>query len=172
MTPQEFQSIYPQVISWIRLTLDTHVPQARPITSLGFQRLKQYFSDALLASTKVVAVDQVPMPPLGKLGLHQFTEFANGNYDGVTYLDTFFVKRHRATDEWLHFHELIHVVQWRLLGPQEFLAMYAAGLEAHGYRNSPLEVMAYNAEDVFFRNAGAFDAEQWVAAQLMPMRAG
>ncbi len=170
MTPQEFQAVYPQIITWIRMTLDTFAPQARPIASQGFQRLGQYFGAALLASTKVVTVDQVPMPPLGELGLHQFTKFANGNYDGVTYLDTFFVKRHRAADERLYFHELIHVVQWQLLGAEHFLAMYAAGLEAHGYRNSPLEAMAYNAEDVFSRNAGAFDAEKWVAVQLSQIR--
>lgn len=171
MTPQEFQVVYPQIIDWIRRTLDTFAPQARPIASLGFQRLGQYFSAALLASTKAVSVDQIPMPPLGELGLHQFAEFAKGNYDGITYLDTFFVKRYRAADERLYFHELIHVVQWRLLGPEHFLAMYAAGLEAHGYRNSPLEAMAYNAEDVFFRNTGVFNAEKWVAVQLSQMGA-
>jgi hypothetical protein len=40
--------------------------------------------------------------------------------------------------ELLDFYELIHVIQWRLLGPEAFLATYAAGLETFGYRNSPL----------------------------------
>ncbi len=111
------------------------------------------------------------MPPLGEIGLHQFAEFSNGNYDGITYLDTFFVKRYRATDERLYFHELIHVVQWQLLGAERFLAVYAAGLEAHGYRNSPLEAMAYGAEEVFSRNTTAFDAEKWVVVQLSQMSA-
>jgi hypothetical protein len=171
MTPQEFQAVYPQIINWIRLTLENSAAHALTVASKGFPRLKQYFTDELLASTKVVIVDQVPVPPLAALGLNQFAEFASGSYAGITYLDTFFVKRDHAADERLHFHELIHVVQWRLLGPERFLAVYAAGLETHGYRESPLEAMAYNADALFSRNTGVFDAEKWVAGQLSPMHA-
>jgi len=35
--------------------------------------------------------------------------------------------------ESLHFHELIHIVQWRVLGPEGFLAMHADGLTHFGY---------------------------------------
>ena len=72
--------------------------------------------------------------------------------------------------ERLHFHELIHVVQWRLLGPETFLAAYAAGLETFGYRESPLEIMAYNAEASFCQSDQLFDAENLVAEQLSRMR--
>ena len=64
-----------------------------------------------------------------------------------------------ARDESLHFHELVHVIQWRLLGPEKFLAFYADGLERFGYRNSPLEVMAYNLQDRFDREAQPFSVE-------------
>jgi hypothetical protein len=30
-------------------------------------------------------------------------------------------------------HEMVHVVQWRMLGPEMFLAQYADGLECSGY---------------------------------------
>lgn len=171
MTPQEFQAIYPRVISWIRQTLIAHEDDARAVASLGFSRLPSYFSHELLVSTKVVHVEQVPTPPLSALGLSQFAAFENGNYDGITYLDTFFVKHHRATDERLYCHELIHVVQWRLLGPERFLATYAAGLEAFDYRNCPLEVMAYDAEAAFSQSTQPFDAEKWVAEQLSRIQA-
>lgn len=166
MTPQEFEAVYPHVIGWIHQTLAAHAEQARAVASLGFRRLPLYFGQELLASAKVVHVEQVPTPPLSTLGLNQFAAFESGNYDGITYLDTFFVKHYRAADERLHLHELIHVVQWRLLGPEKFLAAYAAGLEAFGYRNSPLEVMAYTADETFSRSAQPFDAEKWVAEQL------
>ena len=166
MTAQQFQTIYPHVINWIRDTLANHAVQAQIVASVGFRRLPLYFSPALLASTKFVAVDRAPMPPLSAFGLSQFAAFEQGDYDGITYLDTFFVRRHRATDERLYFHELIHVLQWRLLGPERFLAAYADGLEAFGYRNSPLEVMAYDAEEAFVRTAQPFDAEKLVVEQL------
>jgi hypothetical protein len=142
MTPQQFQTIYPLVLSWIRQTLAMHAKAAQQISSRGFARLPRYFSVELLTSTKFVIVDKVPIPPLSKMGLGQFAPFESGNFDGITYLDTFFLKNGRATDERLYFHELIHVVQWSLLGPERFLAAYADGLEKYGYRNTPLEIMA------------------------------
>jgi hypothetical protein len=68
---------------------------------------------------------------------------------GITYLDTYYVRADHFHDVSVHFHELVHVVQWRLLGPEKFLALYADGLERFGYRNSPLEAMAYNLHDRF-----------------------
>jgi hypothetical protein len=169
MTPEEFRTLYPLVIGWIQQTLDAHSNEARTISSLGFPRLSRYFSESLLSSTKVVIVERVPMPPLSAMGLSQFAEFENGDYNGVTYLDTFFVKRSSASAERLYFHELIHVVQWRLFGPERFLAFYADGLERLGYRESPLEAMAYNAEESFAQSDQSFDAENLVAEQLNRM---
>jgi hypothetical protein len=66
----------------------------------------------------------------------------------------------------LHFHELIHVVQWRLLGAEFFIAMYAGGLEKFGYRNNPLEKIAYDAQELFDRSTAVFDAEKFVSDRL------
>jgi hypothetical protein len=165
MTPEEFHTHYPGLIGWIWATLAAHEPYARSVASAGFARLPHYFSEKLLASAKFIAVDRVPTPPLAALGLNRFAPFALSDPDGITYLDTFFVRRSRATDEGVHFHELIHVVQWRLLGPENFLAAYAAGLEGFGYRDSPLERMAYDAQ-AGFASGQIFDAERLVAQKL------
>src|ERR1700722_11530565 len=104
MTPEEFHAHYPHLIGWIRATLAAHEPDARSVASAGFARLTCYFSKALLASARFVAVDRVPTPPLAALGLSRFAAFALADPDGITYLDTFFVRHGRATDEGLHFH--------------------------------------------------------------------
>jgi hypothetical protein len=166
MTPEQFQAVFPRFMAWITAIESAHADQAQPVAAQGFPRLPHYFSRELLGSARVVVVERVPMPPLTALGLHQFAEFEHADNSGVTYLDTYFVKRDRARDEALHFHELIHVLQWRALGPEGFLAAYASGLEAFGYRDSPLEVMAYDAEAAFSQAAAIFDAEQLVADQL------
>jgi hypothetical protein len=67
-----------------------------------------------------------------------------------------------VNEEALHFYELIHVIQWRLLGPEGFLVAYANGLDEFGYENSPLEKMAYDAEAAFKRSSPIFDAEKFV----------
>ena len=166
MTPEEFRAIFPLVHTWIREMLASHSNAAKPVSSQGFVRLPRYFSAKLLASTKFITIDKIPMPPLSKMGLTRFAQFESGDFDGVTYLDTFFLKRGRATDERLYFHELIHIVQWSLLGPERFLATYADGLEKYGYRDSPLEVMAYNAEATFVQSPNIFNAEELVANEL------
>jgi len=58
------------------------------------------------------------------------------------------------------------VIQWRVLGPENFLRSYADGLERYGYRESPLEVMAYDAEKRFVTSMAGFDAEQFVVENL------
>jgi hypothetical protein len=169
MTPQQFRAVYPHFMAWIARTLEAHARNAKPIASQRFSRLPLYFGPGLLAEAKFVVVEHVPMPPLIELGLSEFAAFERADTDGITFLDTYFVRRSRASEEQLHFHELIHVIQWRLLGPERFLSAYAAGLEAFGYRNSPLEVMAYDAEALFVQGREVFDAEQRVAALLARM---
>jgi hypothetical protein len=159
MTEQEFRTAYPLIANWIQKTLAEHAGAAQPVTSLGFTRLANYYDASLLAAGKVVVVARVPMPPLAAMGLDRFKDFERMDAGGITYLDTYFVRADHAHVESLHFHELVHVVQWRLLGPEKFLALYADGLERFGYRNSPLEVMAYDFQDRFEREPEPFSVE-------------
>ena len=171
MTPEEFAAVYPFVLRWIRQTLADHAQSAQPVASRGFKRLPLYFSQELLDATKFVVVPRVPVPPLSSMGLHRFSDFERGDWDGLTYLDTYFVKRTKATDEELHFHELIHVVQWRLMGPERFLKLYADELERFGYQESPLEKMAYQAQAEFSGSKQAFDAQALVLRELRKLSA-
>lgn len=165
MTPETFEKLYPVVDSWIQSTLAAHARQKRAVASCGFPRLPNYFRSETLASSKVVLVEQLPVAPLSSMGLPQFAQFERGNFNGITYLNTFFLKPAVAKDEAVHFHELIHVIQWRVLGVKEFLRRYADGLERFGYWTSPLEKMAYDAEAAF-SNSVAFDAEKLVSDAL------
>ncbi len=166
MTPEEFRAAYPKLRAWIQKTLASYEKAAQPIASMHFVRLPLYCDHSLLETAKFIAVDRLPMPPLTAMGLGRFAAFEQGNFNGVTYLDRYFIKRTMVTEEALHFHELIHVIQWRLLGPEGFLAAYADGLDEFGYENSPLEKMAYDAEASFKRSSTIFDAEKLVAEQL------
>ena len=100
---------------------------AQTVASRGFSRLPLYFTEETLTSTKVVLVDPLPMPPLSSMGLAHFADFERGNFEGVTYIDTFFLKPIQSKNENMHFHEFVHVIQWRLLGPDRFLFSYANG---------------------------------------------
>jgi len=159
MTEQEFRKVYPLIAGWIKKTLAQQASAARPVTSFGFSRLPHYYDAQLLASSMVVLVPKVPMPPLSAMGLDRFREFEQMDAGGTTYLNMYFVRADQAHSESLHFHELVHVIQWRLLGPEKFLAFYADGLERFGYRKSPFEVMAYSLQGRFDREAQPFSVE-------------
>jgi len=166
LTPEEFHTAYPKLRAWIQKTLDFNEKNAKPIASMHFVRLPLYFDHSLLETAKFIAIDRLPMPPLSAMGLSRFAVFEQGDFNGITYLDRYFIKQTVVTEEAIHFHELIHVIQWRLLGPEDFLAAYANGLDEFGYENSPLEKMAYDAEASFKRSFAIFDAEKFVTEQL------
>ena len=167
MTPEDFQKVFPLVRDWIAETLAASAAKAKPVAAFNFPRLPGYYSADLLARAKVVFVDKCPVPPLSGIGLNQFADFENMNASGITYLDTYFVLWHEAERESLHFHELVHLIQWQILGAEHFLAMYADGLEKHGYRDSPLEVMAYDHEARFNSNERPYSVEEAVRDQLL-----
>ena len=166
MSPEEFAKFYPPLLDWIRSTLTGSMRMARTVASRGFSRLPLYFTENTLTSTKVVLVDPLPMPPLSSMGLARFADFERSDFDGITYIDTIFLKPTQTNNENMHFHELVHVIQWRLLGPDRFLLSYANGLECFGYRQSPLEAMAYDAETAFASSTAIFNVEKMIAEKL------
>jgi hypothetical protein len=141
----------------------------RPLSSFGFQRLPGFFSPSLLEKTGVVIVDRIPVPPLTDLGLPEFSGFEEQSMSGITYQDTYFVEKAAESDELLHFHELVHVIQWDALGPDRFLLLYALGLAEYGYRECPLEEMAYRHMDRFQAGEEPYDVEREVREEIRPV---
>lgn len=160
------QTKLPDVCGWIDTTLQHYRHIARPVISLGFARLPNYFELETLNRAFVVVLDTVPMPPLAALGLHQFEAFERMEADGVTYKDTYFVRRELATDESLHFHELLHILQWRALGPEQFILAYALELAKRGYSANPFEQIAYALEERFSRDEKPFCAEALIKGHM------
>src|SRR4051794_5227002 len=100
----------PLVTRWIDQTLSAHVAKARPVADFSFGRLPNFYSVELLQRAKVVVVKRLPVPPLMTFGLPDF--FGLGKYSGITFGNTYFLKDTYARDESIHFHELVHVIQW------------------------------------------------------------
>lgn len=168
MTEDEFQKLFPVLREWIDKTFSSHANEAKMVGDLNFPRLSKYFELSTLQAAKVVRLPRVPFPPLQQWGLgNKFSAFEQGDFDGITYLDTFFIKETKSKDEALHFHELVHIVQWRELGEKDFLFRYANGLEKHGYDDSPLENMAYSMQDQFSKEQ-SFHAEAEIIKLLAP----
>jgi len=160
----------PDVDGWIVDVIQRYQDQASPVASRGFSRLPAYFSSETLGNTFFVIVDSVPKPPLTAMGLTEFAEFERMDSDGITYRNCYFLRRDCALDESLHFHELVHVVQWRALGAERFLLAYAIGLHSAGeYRRNPFEQIAFDLQERFFLGQAPFDAESLVLQHLQQL---
>lgn len=149
---KKFYSVLPAVRQWVVELLEESRPEAVAVNSLGFSRLAQYFPGELLERARVVTVPRIPFPPLGKLGLPELGAIEDIPMNGITYTDMFFIRESHGTES-LHFHELVHAVQWDRLGIDNFLMAYGIGLVQFGYEHSPLEQMAYRLQDSFDRGS-------------------
>src|ERR1017187_9862829 len=89
----------PIILNWIQQTLDAHAHERRAVASFNFPRLPHYFSESLLNTASVVPCDRLPVPPLSALGLREFADFENQPISGITYRDTYFLRRADAPDE-------------------------------------------------------------------------
>lgn len=161
----KFHSALPMVRKWIENTLKENGANATPVISLSFPRLNRVLPFELLAMAKVVVVNgAVPFPPLSRMGLPEFSQMENIQLAGITYKDTFFVSHFHQTES-LHFHELVHVVQWERLGDDNFLIAYGVGLMQFGYQDSPLEKMAYSLQARFDSGTLSNDTVEMIQQQ-------
>ena len=160
--------ILPKVKSWINDTLAKHIKEAKPIKDLNLPHLHLYFSNVLLSKTKAVVVKggRLPKPPLSDWGLSEFADFENRDDDGITYNDTYFIKSKRFHDESIHFHELIHVIQWKYYGFDKFLLAYAEELLSYQYPEGPFESIASDYEKAFKENRIIGNVEDEVLSKL------
>ena len=120
-------------------------------TELGWRRLVDHFPAGMLDETRVVTVTAIPFPPVTAFGLPEFAPMATTPMAGITFGDMYFVRP--DAPEGVHFHELVHVVQWNALGLSDFLLTYAVGLIQHEYAQSPLEAIAFDLQARFERMA-------------------
>jgi hypothetical protein len=140
----------PQVLRWVDELLDENAAAATRVDSLAFKRLPLYWPAEVLRSARAVNTTAIPFPPVSAYGLPEFAALQNMPMAGITFRDVFFIDPTHASEA-VHFHELVHIVQWAALGPSPFLLTYGVGLAQFGYVASPLEAIAYDLQDAFER---------------------
>ena len=155
--------------SWIRDLHAAHAPRAQPVSYLGFARLAEVWPRELLEEARAVSVERVPYPPVSELGLPELAPMAQARWSGITFGHMYFVDQDDTTEA-THFHELCHVVQWRALGVRDFLMTYVLGLLERGYRESPLEAIAYRLQAEFEAGLPRRDLVNVVAAHARATR--
>jgi hypothetical protein len=115
---------------------------------LGFRKLATCLPSQVLNSARAQITDDLPFPPVSSYGVPEFEAMASMPLAGITFGDLYFV-RPTHSFEAIHFHELIHVLQWGALGVREFLLTYALGFVQNGYAGNPLEQIAFDCQARF-----------------------
>jgi hypothetical protein len=178
--PPRLLSAYAPLLQWIDVLLAVHQDAARPVAELGLRRVPAFFPEGLLREAGAIAVRECPRVPLENFGLKdsEIRELGGRGESGgrglpppsqtagLTLRQFYFIALGAASDESTHFHELVHVVQWSLLGEECFYHLYGAGLLSAGYRSSPLEAIAYDLQARFDGGEARFDAIEEVRRAL------
>jgi hypothetical protein len=159
----------PLMEQWLDELHATQRSKSVPASDTGFERLATCFPESLLQSTRSVSVDQLPFPPVSEFGLPEFEAMAAMPKSGITFGDMYFVQPTHSS-EGIHFHELVHVVQWNTLGVRPFLLTYAVGLAQYGYDQSPLEAIAYDLQYKFEHGTALTTVPQLVALHAVDAR--
>jgi hypothetical protein len=141
-----------------------HRPHGRVLTPSELEAVGPFFDDSLLRTVRIAKVRSIANPDFYSFLLAQsiaipldFTKMA-----AITLLDTILVSERQALaaheDMPLLFHELVHVVQYNVLGLNEFVSRYVRGWAANRFQHSqiPLERRAYELEARFRAGAAAF----------------
>ncbi|MBN7818707.1 hypothetical protein J0A65_02460 [Bowmanella sp. Y57] len=154
-----------KIEQWIHQTNRAHSAK-RQSCILFREQFKGFYSPSFLQNAYFVVTDNIPKPDFPELRDAGLDDFLDMEVDGMTYGNTYYVKQEYEEDLVLHFHELVHVLQWQQLTVPRFIARYMQEVQAFGYRKAPLEDMAFSLEDRFKAGESSFDIAGYVSSHL------
>jgi len=141
---------------WIKAQRKVFRPLGRALPDIAIAQLSLYFEEPLLHEVRLVSVPALENPPFLEDYQAIFTEKAIPSLDftamaGITFVDTILlVDRFLAESATaLIFHELVHAVQYELLGLEKFVELYILGWVNQGFNYAaiPLEMDAYELQN-------------------------
>lgn len=154
-----------KIQQWIHQTNSAHT-EARQSCSVFEEYFKGFYSPDFLETAFFVVTDEIPKPDFPELREAGLGDFIDMDVGGITYNDTYYVKQGAANELRLHFHELVHVLQWRELTPKGFIERYIREIQDFGYDEAPLENMAYALDGHYQKQGRPFSVEQYVRENL------
>ena len=166
MEQEQFRDLVSDIQKWIVYKLAEHEAQMEPVAAARFERLNGYYPNTLLQRVRRVIVDQCPVPPLAVTGISQLAEIETWDIKGIPWDNTIFIRRDLADWDVVHFHELLHIIQWEHLGAERYLTAWAIGTITRGYRGNPLEEMAFRHQSRFEAGEKPYDVVSEVTAEI------
>jgi len=154
-----------RIEQWIDQTNTKYSGQR--ICCSNFSRdFKGFYKKSFLKRAYFVVVENIPKPDFPELRQMGLGDFIDLDVDGITYKDTYYIKQHCADNLRLHFHELVHVAQWKQLGALNFIQRYISEIDTYGYSKAPLEEMAYLCDAHFSKGGDKVDIPIYVSQKI------
>ncbi|MCX5998648.1 MAG: hypothetical protein NTU41_03410 [Chloroflexi bacterium] len=159
---------------WEQRTL--HRAGSRQLSEQERLVLRAYHDGRILDTVRVALVDRLSNPPfyddLKKEG-HPVLDISGAI--GVAFIDCIVICRQCSQDvkSWMSvlFHELVHIVQFDILGPRRHLELYLRAWVENGYQyyGHPLEMQAQRLEARFSRHDPPFSVRDLLEPELREM---
>jgi hypothetical protein len=155
----------PPVDRYITYQRDRLAPSCSVLTDAARSGVRAYFSEADLDRVRVIIANPLPIadPPLAGLVRRVGFDFPSVALTAAITFD-YVVACREPMQPSLLFHELVHVIQYRLLGVSTFAHHYVHGFLSTGnYHDIPLERCAFELEQRFATENAVFNVEAEVS---------
>lgn len=141
---------------WITQQRNAFRPRGHALPDTAIAQFSLYFEEPLLKVVRLVTVPALKNPEFLEAYGPVLAEKAIPLLDfsgmaGITFVDTILLVDRFLTESStsLIFHELVHAVQYELLGPEKFVELYILGWVNQGFNYAaiPLEMDAYELQN-------------------------
>jgi hypothetical protein len=158
---------------WLQEQRNLYIANARPLTDDEKKLLQGYYDNKILDKVRLAAVDRISNPTF-------YTELVkSGNpildisgSAGITCIECIVIRKEFRKDfpAWnsILFHELVHVVQYGILGSKRLIEAYLTAWSQNGYSYDriPFEMQARRLEIRFDRREPPFSVRKAVEKEL------
>jgi len=159
---------------WIVDQRNLHIGTAQELSEQDKISLQPYFEPEMLDLAKIDRVDHIENPPfyseIIKLGIPNLINFTQ--MDGISFIDCILIscQKSHTPQSWISllFHEMVHIVQYELLGAKRFADCYVKGWvqNSFNYERIPLERQAYSLQRQYDQGGNVFSVVQLLNQQL------
>ncbi len=154
-----------KINEWIDQTLENFSGKQQSCEKYASE-FEGFYPSEFLSNSYFVVVDKIPKPKFPELYQAGLGDFVDMDVDGITYKNTYFIKPSFKDYQALHFHELIHVLQWKYLGALAFIQRYIGEIRQYGYKDAPLERMAYFLQGKFMSQDRVISIPEYVQKKI------
>lgn len=173
----EFDHLLPylveQALQWLWEQRDLHMVNARPLSDHERLLLQDYYDSSILDRVRLATAERISNPTFyGELTESGYPVLDLSGSAGITFIDCVVIRRvfHQDPPAWISilFHELVHVVQFGILGPRKHVESYLRGWAQNGYQyhRIPFEMQAHKLEARFDRHEPPFSVREVVEQEL------